>query len=182
MIVMMNLLPIDKREEIEKDYYRRLVVVSLFSLSIVFSIFLIVIFSFYLSLRISLQAERNLKEDEERLLSEKTLKEISELEELILIGQESKGYPSLSSVLNLLLNDLPEGIEYSDIDYKYNDEEREAQISLSGFASSRQIFTELLGSLRDDKLISEIVSPPSNLIHDQDVSFNLQLILDFKNI
>ena len=121
-------------------------------------------------------------ENEQSLLEEEVLKEINQLEDLIIVGRESKNYPEISWVLDLLYGHLPINVEYSDIGYKYNREAMKAQISLVGSADSRQSFAQFLDNLRADQRIPEIVSPPSNLLRDQNIDFNLQLILDFKNI
>jgi Tfp pilus assembly protein PilN len=179
---MINLLPPQYKQELKKEENLKLVLI----LGIIFLIFLISLTLILLaikiyigeqveSLKFLIEKEREKSETRQNLelreKIEKTSQTISKLESFY----EEKIY--FSAILENIFQTIPEGVYLTSLTIV--EKENIAQISLSGFAPTREILFELKNNLESKKQFSEINFPPQNWLKPTNIDFTATFKIKF---
>jgi Tfp pilus assembly protein PilN len=175
---MINLLPLEQKEEIFSRKRLRLVLV----LGILFFSFLIslslILFSIKISLLGDLEVQRTLLEERgEEISFNQEMKEIIENSNLTFSNLDSfyQKRLDLTQVLEKISKLLPSGTYL--INFKFNrpqkKEEFLAQISLSGFSESREVLLSFKENLGKEAEFAEVYFPPENWVKPSDINFTV---------
>ena len=169
---MINLLPLQQKEELLEEEKHNLVLI----LGILFLIFLISLILILFSIKIFISGE---VEIQNILLSaeEKRFKEsqIQNLEEKINISNQTlskldlfyQNQLNLTETLEKISGTLPLGTYLTTLNLNL------AQISLSGFSPTREILLEFKKNLEKEKIFGEIYFSPSNWVEPTDINFSV---------
>jgi len=171
---MINLLPPQQKEELLEEEKYNLVL----TLGILFLIFLIslilILFSIKIFISGEIEAQKILFLGEEKKFKES---QIQNLEEKINISNQTfsklnlfyQNQLNLTGILEKISGTLPPGTYLTTLNFNL------AQISLSGFSSTREILLEFKKNLEQEKIFGEIYFPPSNWVKPTDIDFSVTL-------
>jgi len=174
---MINLLPPEEKAIIQWERKKRLVIILLFLISVLivsFVLFLLTI-RFYLEGVLSSQIvilneeERRSKQTEIQNLKQE-IKEFNH--QLVRLESFYKEKFYFSEILEEISELLPEGSYLTNISItKGKSKENVLDVSLSGFASSREDLLVFRENLRQQKNIKNISFPPSNWVNPVNINF-----------
>ena len=171
---MINLLPLEDKLAIKKEYRRRLIVIIGISMfGIIGSAIILFIPSYLLlsSLEKSLGTQASaLEETTLRTGTEKIESSVADLNESLTLLADSEGR-QIYSLLKKILDIRPTTIKISA--FYYNKESGKEILSIEGEANTRNSFLSFLSSLEKIKEIKSISSPPSNILKEENISFRL---------
>jgi len=182
---MINLLPLQQKEELLEEEKYNLVLI----LGILFLIFFISLILILFSIKIFISGE---VEVQKILLSaeEKRFKEsqIQNLEEKINISNQTlskldlfyQNQLNLTEILEKTSETLPSGTYLTNLNFSLLTTPAEgkapqyvAQISVSGFSPTREILLEFKKNLEKEEPFGEIYFPPSNWVKPIDIDFSV---------
>lgn len=183
---MVNLLPVETKKDLKKNYHwrRRLVAlvfgVSLVSISLVLSATIYIILFFQeKSLTTNEQKHQNQVADarsyDQLAQSLKTVNNLS-----FQMARVKTDDALLSSALLVRLIALKgQGIKIKDLQLKITGEGKQESVdfALKGSSQSRQAFTDFLTALKSSSQFAQVNSPLTNLINEGTSDFSLDIII-----
>ena len=177
---MINLMPIEEKKKMTKDFYFRLLVVSFttFGLSMLL-VSLIISPSYFLSLSKKNSANEKLamqgKEPVPKLdqQTSTTIKDLKNELNLIEKAGANKFKISQGVVSEVLSKKIP-GIKINHISYQ-NDPTKGKEIDVDGLATNRDRLLLFRQTLEVDPAFLKVVLPISNFVKDSNIKFNLTL-------
>jgi len=180
----MNLLPPQIKSEIEKERYRRFVVVSgMFAASaLVVAVILLLpsffMFSFqqkYLNTR--LVSVRQSNEQAKAGEIGKVIEDLNEKSQLVRAGRTASR--PISSYLIKIVELKPADVSLTIFNFGKSNAQKTDEFSLQGTAQERDALLTFVKKLEDSRDFSKVVSPVSNLLAER--NFNFSLILELKS-
>lgn len=175
-MINLNLLPPKEKEEVKFEIFRQYLIFFGRSFIFILIIFVVLLFSVYLYLSITLEAQENLvkitKEAPESQKLEKIKKEIEETNNKITkIYKTQSDFVLWSKIIEDLISSVPpEQKIYLKI---FSGRKGGAQITISGFAQTREDLIDFEHSLRGSDKFFDIYSPISNFLKKTEINFNL---------
>ena len=180
--MVINLLPSQLERQVLRDYYYRLGALASLLLAVVFGAGIIIELTRGVSVRVQTNgwisdqvqstnvSELDLRQEAIRVVAQ-TNRQLATLEPL------TNTQPTPSAVINLLLDMRPTGISVQAINYSARP--TGAKVSLTGVADRRSqllVWGEAIERLPE---VSQVSSPLSNLVKDQNAAFNLEIEFGF---
>jgi len=178
---MINLLPPQQKEELLEEKKLKLVLIlGITILTVLFSLFLI-LFSVKTSVRgeVELQKvlmeQKDLQAPQQKILEERIKSLNLTLSELSSFYQREI---SLVDILETISKTLPKRtylntFNFSRLTKKEDLEKYRAQVSLSGYAPSREILLEFKKNLESQDSFSGVYFPPANWVTPTDIIFTV---------
>lgn len=175
-MTMINLLPPEQKKELLQEERHKLVLIL--GLLIVF--FLASLFLILLSIKIYISggvlSQKILVDSEEEKFK---ISEIQKLEEEIKSTNQNlekltsfyKGQPNLTELLEKISKILPEKTYLTTFTLTSSDKEKKIKISLGGYSPTRELLFEFKKRLEAEPDFKEIYFPPSNWIKPKDIDF-----------
>ena len=180
---MFKLLPEEQKKVIKREYYFRIIVMSLFLiflatlLALAFLYPIDILSSYKVS---SAQATLEAEHAEEVSSGTSSLGPVltNAKVELDLLGQFQ---PAVSWYLLLgrLINEKPKGIVINSLDLGKGAKDNELSIKFSGVANSREALLALAKNLERQSVFSKVVLPVSDLAKNKDIGFSLTTTATF---
>jgi len=175
---MINLLPLDEKEEI--FLRERLSLVSI--LAILFFSFLVSLFLILFSIKISLLGDLEvqktfLEETEKEISTGEDLKEIIKNSNLTFSNLDSfyQKELNLTQVLEKIAKLLPSGAYLTNFNFSLPPKKEvfQGQISLSGFSESREVLLSFKENLEKEVEFSGVYFPPENWVKPSEINFTV---------
>jgi len=171
-MINLNLLPPEEKEALVFEKLRRQILFLGRAVFFLLLIFIVLAFSLYFHLAIILGAQTEL------IKATKSSQEIQRLEKneedvRVINSGISKIYDIQnkfvlwSEVLTDLMNSIPQGVYFQSFSGQGS------QITISGFAPTREGFLNFEESLKKNKRFYDVYSPVSNLIKKTDIDFSI---------
>ncbi len=180
---MINLLPEEEKELIKREYKRRLIVViGIFLFISVFSAVILLLPS-YLPLSSQKQSfESQLDAAKQRLSREKADEIESSVrglnDRLAFFSQQGENTRQISALIKQILSVKSPSIKLLTFAYqKGTQEKKNEQMLIQGTATTRNAFLAFTKALETMSGVSEVQSPPANLMKDENLEFNLTIKL-----
>ncbi len=188
---MINILPIDDRKEIKKEYFRRFIAVSLVLLGATFAMAIVMLLPTVLFLS---DYEQNYKDQlayTSSKLADAGLSEIKpfvdELNRKTKILTDTNGFQSTSRVAGEILSLGGPGVAISSFSMRVDG--KKELVSVSGQSATRKNLLDFLDNLKKCKALplngcvpfESIVSPVSNILKDKDISFSITMEISSSN-
>ena len=178
---MINLIPIEEKKEIKKDFYYRFLtaLVTFFCIAVFISLIMMVP-SYLVSLEKKNLTVQRLNTQKNELIPEidqKALVSIKDLDtKLALIENARKNKFIFSEkVINEISSKKLTGIKINSFFYQ-NDFIEGKKISITGVAQDREQLLLFRQALEEDDLFKNVDLPISNFVKGSDIEFNLNLI------
>ncbi len=178
---MINLIPIEEKKEIRKDFYYRFLVVSFGMLSFLIFISLIAILpAYFMSLERDISMNKKLEMEKNEVMPEidqqaqSAIKELDARLSLLEKATQNKYVFSERVVSEVLAQKVP-GIKINRISY-VNDPLDGRKVNINGIAQNREQLLLFRQALEDDSLFKNVDLPISNFVKDSNIEFNLNLI------
>lgn len=178
---MINLIPIEQKKEIERDFRSRSLIASLMMLAFLIFISLIAMLpAFIMSLEKKISVNKKLEMQKNEVMPEidqKAQVEIKELDSRIALLEKARKnkYVFSEQVINEILSKKTPGVKINRIFYE-NDSLGGKRISISGLAQNREQLLLFRRALESDSSFRDINLPISNFVKGRDIEFNLNLI------
>ena len=179
---MINLLPPNyKKELLEEEYYKIVLVLGFFAIiflislaSILFSVNIYVSSQFRVEKQLSDEFQKEMEFSEIRQLEDEIKLINQEISQVSLFYQEQI---SLVEILNQLYEIMPQGIYFKSVSLNpISEEGHRFLISVSGFSPSRDLLLELENNLKAKQEIFKFISfPSSTWTKPSDIDFSLNL-------
>lgn len=177
---MLNLLPIEEKNKIRREYiFRRLSAVFLL-LFFVLVISSILLFPVYILSKIRLDEIK--KENVELSKKINTVDDEEKLASLVKeIGDKTAGIkPALGTEINKafssVISDRPANIKITGLDYKKNAPNK-AEITITGVSADRESLKSYGKRLQDDIWFSEVNLPISNFAKAKNIDFSIKIVV-----
>ncbi len=179
---MINLLPIQQKKEIlQEENWRLVLIVGITILAFLICLTLMLFsIKIYISGQVEVQKTFLEAEEEEFKTSElRNLEEELTLTNRTLLELNSFYQEQLNTteILGKISETLPAGTHLTTLNFTSltitEKEKYIAQISLSGFAPTREILLEFKKNLEKENLFDEICFPPSNWVKPTDIDFSV---------
>lgn len=175
---MINILPKEKKELIEKERARRFFLILGLSLFIFLILSIIVLLPPFLYLT---EQKKEIKRTIKILESGPIFKEIQEIENKILgLNQKLVSFNNNQSVIldlslfiEKILEQKPQSLKIQLISFEHLT--KVPRISLQGESPSRDLLLEFVKDLNEEKLIEKVHSPITNILREKDIEFNLTI-------
>ena len=175
---MINLLPPLEKDKTLLESKRRLIIILW--ILILFSIFcfILVLLSIKFYIQGQVDSQRivfNMAETEfEQSGAQSLQKEINSVNlklEKLSDFYQNKVY--ITEILEKIATTLPQGLHLNDISFSVFsiDEKSGFRVSLSGFASNREVLFDFKKNLEKDKSFKEVYFPPKNWVKPVDIDF-----------
>lgn len=177
---MINLIPIEEKKEIKKDFFYRFLVVALIMLTFWILIFLVSILPAYLiSLEKKVSISKKLEIQKNEIMPEidqKAQVALKELNTRLLLLEKSRknNYIFSQKVINEIISKKVLGIKINKIYYE-NNSLGEKKISINGIAQNREQLLLFRQAFEDSDSFQNINLPISNFVKGKDIQFNLNL-------
>ncbi len=178
---MINLIPIEEKKEIKKDFFQRVLVVSLIMFIFLIVISIIAIFpAYFISLEKKTSLIKKLEIQKNEVMPEldqMALREIKNLDaRLSLLEKARKNkYVFSAKVIDEILNQKVSGIKIKRIFYQ-NDSLEGKKIKIDGVAERREQLLNFRRALESDSSFKNVDLPISNFVKGENIQFNLTLI------
>ena len=178
---MINLIPIEERKEIKKDFYYRLLIIFLGMLIFVVTIsFVAILPTYFISLEKKISMSQKLEKQKNEVMPEidqKSLVAIKELDTRLALLEKSRNNKYLFSekVINELLGDKVSGIKIKSISYE-SDFIIGGRISMTGLAKDREQLLLFRRTLENNPSFKDVDLPISNFVKGRDIQFSLSLV------
>ncbi len=170
-----NLLPSSRKKQLKRDYYFRIISVTLLALSVATVTGIISLVPAYVNIyeqlgasKTEFESRKNDNQDNKNLI-----KEAKERATVIEILQNGLQKQKLTDLLNEVLVDIPDGIKIVGFSYNRND----GILTLEGFAKSRNLVAPYAKSLEESVLFESVPVPISDLAKSSDLEFHLSIKL-----
>jgi Tfp pilus assembly protein PilN len=178
---MINLIPIEEKKKIKKDFYYRFLVIFFAMLTSIVLISIILLFPAYLiSLEKNISINQNLETQKNEIMPEidqqaqTAIKELDTRLSLLAKARQNK-YIFSEKVINEILAEKVSGIKIDKISYQ-NDPLDGKKIAINGIAQSREQLLLFRQALENGNFFKNVDLPISNFVEDTDIEFNLNLI------
>jgi len=178
---MINLLPYEDRKVIEREGFRRFLIIALFSISLVLFLGIVLMAPIYLMLRAQ---SSNLKTQEQFSLQGAPLDRLKKAEEearklnseAALIESASQN-TSVPEIFQKIIEARPSGISLRGFSFRRLAPANPGTIALEGNALTRENLSSFVTILEGSGLFAKVDSPVSNILKKTNISFSLNLIL-----
>lgn len=178
---MINLIPIEEKKQIRKDFYNRFLVVFFIMLSVLVVILLITVLPYYfISLENKISTNKELDAQKNEIMPEidqKALVSIKDLDaKLSLLNEARKNdYTFSQKVINEIVSQKISGIKINKFFYENNSLEGK-KVNITGIAQSREQLLLFRQNLESDLMFKDVNLPISNFVKGRNIEFNLNLI------
>lgn len=175
---MLELLPDVQKKSLKKEYFLRLVVVSLLFLFVAGILFLVFLSpSYFLSVekgKIVNQEFENIKKSNMDADDEDLQLDIKSSKEMLALLAPSANEFSIKDLIAKIINKKSSGviIEGLSADYSKNGQ---YQIVIRGTSKNRELLKSFAENLRGEKEFSDVDLPISNFAKISDIDFNITL-------
>lgn len=173
---MMNFLPEENKKEIQREYFRRLVVISGFSLffTILFGIVIILLLFFVLKDQ-QAGVERQLAFSEQKL-SQSGAGDIVPLikdlnDKIKILKANLTGINEKSVLIKNIISKKPKEIKINEI---FFDEDK---ILIKGLSETRNALIAFINSLKTEKSFEKVDSPLANFLSEKNIEFSIEIKL-----
>lgn len=179
---MINLLPIEDKVEIKKEYFGRLTVVAgFFLLFVCLSSIILLGPSVFLVKKYKENYAKQLDFSERRLALSSAPESISAAKELNLklkkLKELQKSGDELSVLVKKITENKPSGVKLKVFFYDKRAKGVSDKILVQGFSSTRNNLLDFIERLRNSGKFAGVESPSSNLLSEKDIDFNIFVIL-----
>ncbi len=183
---MINLLPVEDKIFIKREYLRRLlIVIGIFSFSLIFAAIFLLLPSYFLTISQKKTFENQLesvitnlnRQDASRIEAN-----VNHLNAKLAFFSGQKDEQRLSEIIKHIVENRNKGISLSYFSYQKSENVAGDIILLQGKAWTRNdflAFVELLGNIEK---IKNVESPPSNLLKMENIPFTLRLELTLSGL
>lgn len=173
---MINLLPVEEQKLIKKEYLRRLiVVVGIFFFVFVCISTILLLPSYFLFSSQKKSFDNQLDAIHQRLERESAAdaeSSISDLnEKLKSFSGSGEASQPISRLIKQILSVKPAAVKLAYIYYQ------QQRLSLQGQAQTRKSLLSFTGALESFDEVNKVQSPPSNLLKEENIDFNLVIYL-----
>lgn len=178
---MINLIPVEEKARMNKDFYLRFLIVAFVMFGILFLMASVAIFpSYMLLIEKKSTINTKLKTQENEVVPEVDQKASNIIEDLnkkieTVTNSQSTRYDVSIKVVKEILYKKTLGIQITQIHYKADELEKKTVI-INGIASNRERLLDFRKNLERDTMFSNVDLPISNFVNDSDIEFNLTLI------
>lgn len=178
---MINLLPAEDKGLIKKEYLRRYSVVSgIFIFALICISIVLLSPSYFLLISQKKSLETHLAVLQEGLTREEAEKIESSSRDLnvklTFLASQEKEKRQISGLMKQIINAKSLAIKLTGFSYEKKAKEGN-HFFLEGSASTRTSFLAFIKNLAEIKDVANVISPPSNLLREEDFSFRLTLEL-----
>ena len=175
---MINLLPAQQKKELLEEENFRLILILGTVLFISLFCLILILFSIKIYLSGQVESQRVVLSQVEKEFAQSGLKNLQEKIKStnLTFSQLHSFYQKkfyLTEILERISKTLPPGTYLTNFSFSPPREEFPAQISLSGFAQTREILIELKRNLEAEEDFQEIYFPPENWVQPTDINFSL---------
>ncbi len=177
---MFNLLPIDFKEAIKKEYRMRKLIVILFFLIALEATFIIFVLPTWLS---SFYRERVITSQYEEMkgtLSNASTTsvnlDIKNINSKLGVISSSMEYPKLLPFIDVILKQKNSSITIDQFVYSFIDK-TSADLTIRGVSSQRETLVSFVKRLEETGVFKKVNLPIGNLAKDRDISFTLNLTI-----
>ena len=176
----MNLLPPKQKDVVQRDVFNRFLFMFLGIAFLWAMVFLVLAYNSVLYLELQIPAiQERLRAEQETQKANSVMKvesDIKDLNEVLLTidkirKKESFNFPYILRVLGRM---APEGVVFRTITFRGED------IGIQGHAERRAGVLTLKKNLEEEPIFTNIVSPLSNIIKEQDIDFTFNFSIDEK--
>jgi hypothetical protein len=181
-----NLLPQDYQKKIKAEHFRRLIAIFGFLIFIVIAANIVLLLPFQLSA--VLQA-KELQRELEITKKSPLFARIADIEKIIkelnaetdLFTKQENGRFEIGPIIKSVVSLRPAGINIQSFIFEAEDRAKNqpARISISGQAGSRPALLNFIKANESNRFFSQIRSPISNLLKEEDINYSL--VLELKN-
>ena len=179
---MINLLPYDEREAVEKERIRRFVIVASLSVSFILAAGIVLMLPSYLKLTFERESlDRGIASEIKASGAGPTegfkiaLGDLNK--KIAILDGAKKGATDVTHIIEGVLKARPAGVAINSIAYGSVSKGGSKTVLLSGQAKTRDNFLAFEKNLEDSGDFKKITSPVSNLLRDADLQFSLSLDL-----
>ncbi|HEY4510480.1 MAG TPA: PilN domain-containing protein [Candidatus Paceibacterota bacterium] len=181
---MVNLLPDEDKKEVEREYKRRLVIVSgsFLFIAIIFAAVLLIPLLFFLK-----SGEKQIRamggSSEEKLIAsnaEESVKTVKDLKiKMAVLGLKEDEYKRPGDVFRELVRDVPKGVKVKGISYSIPPADKKKKLYLSlrldGTALTRGELLTYLEALKKNPEFSSVTVPVQDLLKERSLDFSLSI-------
>ena len=176
---MINLLPPEEKNRIQKEYKRRVLAVYLFFAGGALTIGLILLLPSYLLANV---VERDAKAEVAALQNSSESSEREEINSKLLLTKErlraitaEEDRMDLYTTIDRIAEQSPGSIELTSFSYTKGQGEDPSVLLLGGLADTREGLLSFTKTLEDDELFDEVILPVSSLAQDKDIEFSIEI-------
>lgn len=182
---MANLLPIEEKNKIKKEYRMRLAVVAMFLLSGLIVVSIVLLAPSYILSSVKYKSATTRLEAEKKKISDsadgldpiKIAKKVNA--NLKILGQESSMMPLSYDVFTTVVGHKPESVKIKSIFY---DREKDAgRVSVVGVSKDRKTLLLFLQSLESEKMFNSVELPISSFVEGEDIEFTIRITIEVEN-
>lgn len=179
---MINLIPIEEKKEIKKNFYFRFLTVSFIMLCFCNIILIVAMFpSYIISLEKKNSINKKLENEKNEFVPEidqKAVISIKELNSKLSLIEKAKENQFVFSekVIDKIISNKLSGIKIKSFFYQ-NDIIDGKKINISGVAQDREQLLSFRQSLENSNSFKSVDLPISNFVKGRNIEFNLDLIL-----
>ncbi len=178
---MINLIPIEEKKKMVKDFYLRFAVVCLVTLGLVMLIASIALLPSYFFVSTKESAIKNKIENQKSIPlstpdieTSTAVSSINKRLQIIENAKQDKFFVTQKVINEILIKKLPE-IKINKITYEGNTQNGR-KIQISGFAPSREKLLLFRLALEDNPAFKKVDLPISNFVKGSDISFFITLL------
>jgi Tfp pilus assembly protein PilN len=178
---MINLIPIEEKKKIRKDFYYRLLIVFLILFVFLAFVSLVAMVPAYvtsvdkkISINKKLEIQKNEVMPEIDQQAQIAIKDLDNRLGLLEKARENK-YVFSKKVIDEIISKKVSGIKINRIFYE-NDSLEGRKVNITGLAQNREQLLLFRRALENDSTFKNVDLPISNFVKGQDIQFNLDLI------
>ena len=178
---MINLIPIEEKKEIRKDFYYRFL--TMFFSMLCFSVLVLLIAispSYIISLEKKNSMNQKLEKQKNEVMPEIDQKALISIKDLdmklaLLVNARKNKYIFSEKVINEIISQKVLGIKITRFFYQ-NDILEGKKVNITGLAQNREQLLMFRRALEDSGSFKEVNLPISNFIKENNIEFNLNLV------
>lgn len=178
---MINLIPIEEKKKMVKDFYLRFIIVSLVTISFVILIACVALLPSYFFvtakenvIKTKIENQKNTPLSTPDIETSTAVLDINNKLQIIENSKQNKFFITQKVINEILIKKLPE-IKISQISYN-SDTPDGKRIQVTGFAPSREKLLLFRMALEDNPAFKKVDLPISNFVKGSDISFFITLI------
>jgi len=175
---MRNLLPERNRKILKREYYMRLIVVSLFLIAVVFTVSTASLLPAYFAAHTAYTTSETytalIEESLARRNARTSADEVRLVNRQLQLFAEDSARVRVSGLFQALLIEKPEGVSITRI--SFTQEKQGDSISLLGEAETRDALVAFRRALESETRFSSVLLPVSDLAHIRDISFSMSIL------
>ena len=178
---MINLLPIEEKKELKKDFfYRSLTVFSLVLCFLVFISIIAILPTYLISLEKKNTTNKKLEIQKNEVIPEidqKAVVAIKDLDNRLALLEKARKnkYVFSQKVINEVISQKVTGIKINRFFYE-NDSLEGREVNITGIAQNREQLLLFRQALENDSSFKNVDLPISNFVKGSNIEFNLNLI------